>query len=204
MLSGACPLFTAGALRCYEMTTGDIPRLQRFFEANPECHIAVTGDSPKPDAAREELESLPPAAWSRGKKWLLEFVDDDGSMVAMADVIADLFVDGVWHIGLFIVATSLHGGGTAYVSYQNLESWMRRGGARWSRLGVVVGNARAERFWNSVGYAQVRTRDGVQLGNRVATVRVMAKPLAKGNLSEYLAFGRARSPGVAMMSRTGR
>jgi hypothetical protein len=42
---------------------------------------------------------------------------------------------------------TLHGGGAAHDLYKQLESWMRTNGARWSRLGVVEGNRRAERFW---------------------------------------------------------
>lgn len=99
---------------------------------------------------------------------------------------SNLLAAGVWHIGLFIVATSLHGSGAAKVLYAGLEDWMRRGGARWLRLNVVVGNGRAERFWEGVGYREVRRRGGVEIGRRINAVRVMTKPLANGALAEYL------------------
>jgi hypothetical protein len=70
--------------------------------------------------------------------------------------------------------------------YAALEAWMRAGGARWSRLGVVVGNERAERFWERSGYRDVRTREAVHMGKRVNTLRVMMKPLAGGAIDEYL------------------
>jgi hypothetical protein len=56
------------------------------------------------------------------------------------------------------------------------------------RLGVVEGNVRAERFWQRCGFVAVRTRDGVQMGPRTHTIRVMFKPLAGGSLQEYLAL----------------
>jgi len=102
-------------------------------------------------------------------------------------VIAGLLADSVWHIGLFIVATPLHGGGTARLLYESLEMWMRRQGARWSRLGVVEGNLRAVRFWEKAGYVDLRKRK-VELGKQVNVVRVMAKPLTDGTLSEYLSL----------------
>lgn len=164
-----------------------IPRLQQFFELNPEYHLAVGGEAPKPTEAQEEFESLPPAGWPFEKRWMLGFVANDDAMIGMANVISDLFAEGIWHIGLFVVATSLHGGGAAHVLYGHLESWMRDRGARWLRLDAVEGNLRAERFWARLGYLDIRKRSGVEMGKRINTLRVMAKPLANGTLSEYLA-----------------
>ena len=66
---------------------------------------------------------------------------------------------------------------------------MRRGGARWLRLGVVLGNARAEAFWQRVGYAEVRQRLNVDTGGRLNTIRVMVKPLGlDACFDDYLAM----------------
>ena len=180
-------LFPAGSGWAVEATAADIPRLQEFFETNPEYHLAVDGEMPGPDAAQEELAAELPSGWPFDKKWLLHFMDEDGSMIAMADPIENLFAEGVWHIGLFIVATRLHGRGTAHVLYAALESWLRAQGCRWSRLGVVEGNARAERFWDKLGYIEVRRRVGIPMGRKTNDVRVMVKPLANGTLRQYLA-----------------
>jgi len=182
------PLFGTGQFHCVELTFDDVPRLQRFLEANPEYYLAVNGCSPGPDEAREEFESLLPAGWSYKKRWVLGFFDEQESMVGAANVISDLFAAGIWHIGLFMVATTLHGRGVAQILYEHLESWMRENGARWLRLGVVEGNLRAERFWENSGYLDIRKRQGVEMGKRMNTLRVMAKPLAAGSVSEYLAL----------------
>ena len=180
-------LFTAGAFRAVEMAAADIPALQQFFEANPEYHLAITGAPPRPDEAQKEFDFAPPAGWPYEKRWLLKLIAEDGSIAGLADVIANLFVAGVWHVGLFMVATSLRGSGAARALYDALESWMRDGGARWLRLGVVLGNARAERFWETAGYTEVRKRAGVEMGAQVNTLRVMAKPLAQADWAAYLA-----------------
>ena len=70
----------------------------------------------------------------------------------MAEVVEGLFAPGIWHVGLFIAAARLHGTGESALAYESLERWMRSRGAEWVRLGVVVGNARAERFWEKVGF----------------------------------------------------
>ena len=55
------------------------------------------------------------------------------------------------------------------------------------QLGVVAGNSRAERFWEKCGFVEVRKREGMAMGTKINTVRVMVKPLGGGALAEYLA-----------------
>ncbi|QJR16052.1 GNAT family N-acetyltransferase [Usitatibacter palustris] len=190
-------LFTSGDVRAFEMDEGDIPVLQAFFERNPEYCIAVGAQPPTPDEARDEITILPPAGYPYDKRWLIGFVDANGEFVGMANVLVNLFAAGVWHIGLFIVATSMHGRGNARAIYEDLEAWMRAGGARWSRLGVVMGNARAERFWERNGYLDVRKRHGVTIGKQDNTLRVMAKPLAGGEIAHYLTLVARDHPDAA-------
>ena len=44
------------------------------------------------------------------------------------------------------------------------------------------------RFWQSLGYVQTRTREGVEMGKLTNTLRVMVKPLAGGTLEQYLSL----------------
>jgi GNAT superfamily N-acetyltransferase len=147
----------------------------------------VNGVPPAPDEAREEWDSLPPKEFPYEKRWMLDIPAPDGSMAAMANVLCDMFAPGIWHIGLFIVATRLHGAGAAREIYEALEGWMRGRGARWIRLGVVAGNTRAERFWEKMGYVEMRRRLAVPMGARVNDIRVLVKPLAGASMADYLA-----------------
>jgi GNAT superfamily N-acetyltransferase len=181
-------LFTAGAWRAVEMGEADIPALQAFFEANPDYFLAVHGVPATPREAHDEFHPELPPGFSCDRQWLVKLMPAHGPMVAMANVSANMLAQGVWHVGLFIVATRLHGSGVAHEIYAALEKWMRSRGAKWLRLGVVAGNTRAERFWESAGYVEVRKRLGLTMGARVNDLRVMAKPLAGGSLAEYLAL----------------
>lgn len=172
-------------LRTIELTSAHVPLLQRFLEANPEYSIAVNGEPAQPDEAYEEIHGELPAGWAFTKKWLIGYVDGTGELAAMANVITDLLAPGVWHIGLFIVATSRHGSGEARTLYGALEDWAKAGGANWLRLGVVKGNARAERFWAAQGFIETKVREGVEMGKRINAVRVMVKPLSGGTLEQY-------------------
>jgi GNAT superfamily N-acetyltransferase len=181
-------LFGSSTLRAVELGAADVPRLQRFFELNPEYFFAVNGAGPGPVEAHDEVHAELPAGWPYTKKWIIGFEDDTNSLTATANVVSDLLAPAVWHIGLFVVATPVHGTGIAREMYRQLEIWAHGHGARWLRLGVVQGNARAERFWERHGFAEVRIRAGVKMGTRVNTLRVMCKPLAGGTLAEYLAL----------------
>jgi GNAT superfamily N-acetyltransferase len=187
-------LFDARPYRAEVLTREDIPALQRFFEESPEYFVAVNGEAPRADEAREEFEDLPPPGYPYRDRYLIKYLGRDGGMVAMANALSDLFAPGIWHIGLFIVGSHLHGSGAAAEMYGALEAWMRAGGARWARLGVVEGNARAERFWEKAGYVEVRKREGVEMGKRINTLRVMVKPLDESSLEDYLALAARDRP----------
>ena len=179
------PLFTIRDLRAYELQAEDVPALQRFFEANTLYFEIVNGAPAAPNEAVDVFEETPPAEWGFTKKWLLGFLDESNTIVAMADVVSDLLAQSVWHIGLFIMETARHGSGDAQAVYTALEDWAKHNGARWLRLGVVQGNVQAERFWMRVGFSQVRTRTDVKLGHCVHTIRVMVKALDNGMMPEY-------------------
>jgi GNAT superfamily N-acetyltransferase len=182
------PLFMVSGLRAVELGALDIPCLQRFFEQNPGYFIAVNGEVAGKNEAREEVYGEPPAGWPFTKKWLIGIVAQNGSLVAMLNVVSDLLALNVWHIGLFMAATELRGNGTAQSLFLQLARWTLAGGPKRLRLGVVEGNARAQRFWQRCGFIEVRMREGVAMGKLINTVRVMAKPLVRGTLPEYLAL----------------
>ena len=117
---------------------------------------------------------------------LVGYVDDKNALVAMAIVVSDLLAARVWHVGLFIVATSRHGTGLAQELYDGLEAWAAANGATWLRLGVVKGNARAERFWERQGFIQVRLWHDVKMGRLTNTLRTMVKPLTGESIEIYL------------------
>jgi GNAT superfamily N-acetyltransferase len=180
------PATAVAGLATVELGLADAPLLQRFFDDNPAYFLAVQGEPAGPGEAHEELAGLPPAGWAFTKKWVIGYLDADARLAAMAEVITDLLAPGVWHIGLFIVASARHGQGLAQALVDELEAWARDHGAGWMRLGVVEGNVRAERFWASRGYAPVRTRGGYRMGSRVNVICTMVKPLDGGSLARYL------------------
>jgi GNAT superfamily N-acetyltransferase len=184
----ALPQPGAGGLRVQALSVADEARLQRFFDANPDYFVHVTGAPPRPNEAHEALHDAPPPQFGYTRQWSLGYADAHGVLQAFAQVVADLFAPAVWHLGLFIVATARHGRGDAQQLLAGIEAWAQANGAQWMRLGVVAGHARAERFWQRQGYRELRQRHGMTMGERVNTVRVLVKPLAGGAREDYLAL----------------
>jgi GNAT superfamily N-acetyltransferase len=180
-------LFTTQHYRAVQLFADDAPALQAFFDANPDYFIAVSGAPAGPTEAHDEITTPPPSDFAWTAQWVMAFCDENDATVAMANVTSDLPAADVWHIGLFIVATHAFGTGLAADLHDALVGWARAQGARWMRLGVVKGNERAERFWARRGYVEMRVRDGIAMGARVNSVRVMVKPLDHNGLDDYLA-----------------
>ncbi|MBL8351398.1 MAG: GNAT family N-acetyltransferase [Burkholderiaceae bacterium] len=179
-------VFATATHAARELAAGDLPRLQAFFEANPGYFLAVSGAPPRPTEARDEFDEPPPAHLPHGRRWCLGFLDAADDLQGFAIVVRDLGAAGVWHIALYLWATRLHGSGLAAGMHDALAQWALAAGADWLRLGVVVGNGRAERFWDKLGYREVRRRHGVPAGCRVNSVRVLVRPLRGQPLAAYL------------------
>ena len=160
--------------------------MQAFFVTNPEYFVSVGGKPPLPDEAAELFNDEPPPDMPFDEVFIIGFFSADGHLVAAAQIVRNLLAADVWHIGLFIVASAHHGTGMAALLYSGLKTWMQDQGARWIRLGVVVGNVKAERFWERRGYREVRHREGVQIGDLVQTIRVFVKPVGSAGIEAYL------------------
>ncbi len=179
-------LFETAEFSARRLHEADLPALQVFFEANSAYFLTVCGEPPAANEARQEFDDRPPPEMPFDDAFLLGVFDHSGHWVAMASIVSNLMAPHVWHIGLFVVATSLHGSGVATRVMAALEEWLSRQGAQWMRLGVVLGNTRAERFWEKCAYQEVRRRSDVPIGQCVHTLRVMVKPLRGHELNDYL------------------
>ena len=143
------------ALQVVDLVPDGERQLQAFFEANPLYFVQVNGVPAQPGEAHDEIHGALPAGWPFTHKYVFGYQEQTGELRAMVNVVSDLLATGVWHVGTFIVATSRHGTGDAHVLYESVERWAQQGGARWMRLGVVQGNARAEAFWVRFGLSLI-------------------------------------------------
>lgn len=171
------PFFVADAdWVAVALDEADAPALQVFLDANPLYSEIVNGRPFQPGEARQEIVDRPPFAY-RAAHALAVLDRREGRWRGFVSLVDDLIAPGVQHIGLFLMATADHGKGLASSVYQAVEARARRLGMRWMRLGVVLGNARAEAFWQRQGFVELRQRHGLPYEGLSTSVRVMAKPL---------------------------
>lgn len=189
------PLFHAAGHSVRQLQATDVPALQALFDANPAYFQAVNGRPAKPDEAQAEFDEVPPAHLPFARQWKAGIHDGQGQLVGTVVVLSDFCAAGVWHLGLFLLATRLHGSGLAARLHEALLDWARDQGALWMRLSVIVGNARAERFWARQGYTEVRRRHGIDTGGRLNDARVMVRALGNQDLAAYLARVPRDQPG---------
>jgi GNAT superfamily N-acetyltransferase len=191
------PRFESPAGYGRDLAPEEVPLLQALLDANPEYFQTINGRNAHADEAQLEFDERPPPYLSYTQHFCIGLFEhgNEAALVGVAIVSADLAAAGVWHIGLFLVASRLHGKGQAGQLYQGLEAWIRRSGAVWLRLGVVQGNLKAERFWARQGYHYLRERRDVDTGGRLNHISVLLKPLGEAGIDEYLARVPRDQPG---------
>ena len=195
-MASADVVFASRDLRARELTTRDVPLLQALFDANPGYFHTVNGRPAAPDAAQLEFDELPPPHLPFRQRWVAGLFDDAGALRGSLVLVADLGAPGVWHIALLLVDQARHGSGLAAQVMAELQAWAGSQGAQWLRLGVVVGNVRAQRFWLRQGFTVTRLRRGIDTGGRLNDLQVMVKPLAGGTLPDYLTQVPRDAPGA--------
>lgn len=170
-----------------ERTRDALPELQAFYEANPDYWHMVHGVPPLPDEAEADFDTRPPPemSWRELHNWLIRDRATN-RIVGEIGAASDLPAPGVMHLGFFIVEDAQQGTGFAHEVYRGYEAWAIAQGARWLRLGVVECNARGRRFWERVGYQEVRRRSGVRIGELTHELIVMMKPIGTNTRAEYL------------------
>ena len=170
-----------------EITAADAPALQAFYDANPLYAEIAYGSPWSAGAAVQEFAERPPADWPQGafRFWAV-LERGSGRWLAYIGFVEDLLAAHVWHMGFFLVATAEHGSGFARELHDAWVAHAEAHGACWLRLGVIVGNARAEAFWSRLGWVEVRRREGVEYGRLTHTLSVRVKPLGDATLEQYL------------------
>lgn len=179
------PLFHGPGFEARPLLASQVPLLQALFDHNPAYFQAINGRPAGPGEAQAESDELPPPHLPCGQRWVAGLFDPQGRLLGVLVLVADLGVAGVWHIALLLVDQARQGSGLAAAVMAALQAWATAGGALWLRLGVVLGNQRAERFWQRQGFTEARQRQGVDTGGRLNTLRVLVKPLAGGTLEAY-------------------
>lgn len=133
------------------LTFIDLPALQGLIEQCADYIELVSGSPPSSNEAEMLIASLPPGR-TLDDKFLIGIFDQSGEMIGLIDAVKDYPVEGVWWLGLQLLAPEFRGAGIGEQFYRAFENWIIEQGATQVQLGVLESNPRALVFWERLGF----------------------------------------------------
>lgn len=152
--------------------TEEADELQRLFERCDEYFELQEGAPAAPDAAAHDLADLPPGKLA-SDKYALGLRNPAGELVGYVDLVRDYPGEGVWWLGLLLLAPELRNRGLGARIFDALADRAAREGARSIRLGVLEQNEAAARFWRRRGFQTLSKGTFTARSGRASAVTIM-------------------------------
>lgn len=176
-MSGANERIVAGD--SWSIVTLDTDRgrdLQDLFERSADYFQTVFGLPVGPAEAQSAFLALPEHK-TYDDKFLLGIIDDQDVLVGHLDLIRDHPDDGVWTIGVFLLAPDVRGSGLGTEILERTAQWAATRGARTLRIDVVDWNERGLRFLERAGFRRAEAIDGYTSGALEGQLVILERPL---------------------------
>ena len=107
-------------------------------------------------------------------------------LIGLADIIRDYPGVGDWWLGLLLIDPDYRGKGLGRQVYTAYESWAAKQGAQRIYLGVIEENHTAHRFWQGLGFKEIKRRPPTRFGDREHIVIVMMKAVNRLWMKDWL------------------
>ncbi len=137
--------FTVDGRQIETLSEGDVPAIASLFHECADYWHLVVGRAAGEEESASLLTERPPALALSNK--FVFGLRIGGRLVAIADAFRDYPHDGIWWLGLLLIAPESRGRGLGRRLYAAFESWAAAQGARELRLCVQAQNTRAHEFW---------------------------------------------------------
>lgn len=135
----------------------------------------IEGRTPTMEVAQELLTQLPPGKREEDKE-VFGFFDEQGKLAAFVDLVRDYPVEKEWIIGLMLVAPENRGRGMAQRVHAQIAGYAATNGAEMLRVAVLEINGPGRRFWESMGYFELK-RVPYPRGDEEVTAIVMNRKM---------------------------
>lgn len=132
----------------------DAAIFQQLYERCSDYHELVEGAPTRPTPAKDDLAATPPGRLLDDK--IVIGIFDANTLVGVLDLFRDEPRPGEWWLGLLMLDPAVRSRG---LGRRIVEAALPWSGARVMWLGVLEANPRAERFWRSAGFAEVKRQD---------------------------------------------
>jgi GNAT superfamily N-acetyltransferase len=163
--------------RITRLDDGDAALVQDLYERCSDYHELAEGIPTRAGAAEHLLTSLPPEK-TQADKHVLGIHAPQGDLVGVLDVIHDYPGRCYWCIGLLMLDPSARAAGLGTRLFRALERAIAAAGGTAIYLGVLEHNARAERFWRSLGFTELRRQPYTSASGHASRVIVMRHALS--------------------------
>jgi len=154
----------------------DVAELQDLYERCSDFHEVEQGVPTLPDAA-ERLLSTVPEGKDEADKLVLGVRSGDGRLVGVLDLIRDLPAEGEWWLGLLMLDPAERRRGLGAALVKALANAIRDVGGGAVSLGVLEQNTAAGRFWERLGFVELRRSAYEARSGRRSRVIVMRRLL---------------------------
>jgi GNAT superfamily N-acetyltransferase len=149
--------------------------LQQLLERCSDYSLLVTGESPKPTAARMLLADVPPGVAPRSK--LVIGIFDQDKLIGVLDCVRDYPSSNDWWLGLLLIDPAFRGRGLGGMVYRDFEKWIKQQGANRIFLGVIKANQKAFQFWLAMNFLVGEEQPPRRMGVLQQVVIEMGKEL---------------------------
>lgn len=151
------PAITIAELELRRLGPGDEPAIQALLAQDPGFFELTEGAPPRPTEAHEVFTELPPGVPPERKHVWGAFAAD-GSPAALLDVVEGYPDRDIWYLGLIFVAPAQRDTRLGTTLLASLAEHVVTTGGTKLRLAVVVGNERARRLYDRLGFTFVARR----------------------------------------------
>lgn len=164
------------AFSLYSLRPEQTAALQTFFEQCADYTMLVEGEGVSPDAAQDTFVDLPPGK-TLEDKFLYGVMDQAGVIIGVLEGMRHYPQDGIWWIGLFMLAPRVRGKGLGQTILDAFAEHVRAAGGDAIMLGVVEENQSGYRFWGQQGFEDVRQTEPRTFARKTQRVFIMRRGL---------------------------
>lgn len=161
----------ANGCRLRQLSERDIGSAQKLCEQCTDYFLLHEGAAAPATAAKEIFDALPPGK-TRKDKFVFGVEKADGALVGLVDLVRDFPENGVWMLGLMLLAPEERSKGTGKATHEALALWSKALGAKSLRIGVIEENKKGARFWDSLGYRKQK-ETVLKLGKETHTANIL-------------------------------